>query len=77
MERKVIEVEELLRRYAAGERDFSWIELHVSYVGQDPAWAMGAGSLLNGANLSGINLSNADLRYAGEMNGINAYSKNF
>jgi hypothetical protein len=41
MERKVIEVEELLRRYAAGERDFAWLELHVSYVGQDPLLGYG------------------------------------
>ncbi|MCM2409202.1 pentapeptide repeat-containing protein, partial [Anabaena sp. PCC 7938] len=62
MEKKVIEVEELLRRYAAGERDFAWVKLRVPDRGQDYYWAMGAGSLLNGANLSGINLSNADLR---------------
>ncbi|MFN6563327.1 MAG: pentapeptide repeat-containing protein [Nostoc sp. ChiSLP01] len=50
MERKEITVEELLQRYAAGERDFSVVCL-------DDAD-------LSGANLAGIDFSHARLRWA-------------
>ncbi|NET53895.1 MAG: pentapeptide repeat-containing protein, partial [Merismopedia sp. SIO2A8] len=43
-----MEVNEILRRYAAGERDFRGLELREA-------------ELIN-ANLQGVNLSQADLR---------------
>jgi uncharacterized protein YjbI with pentapeptide repeats len=45
--RRIMDREELLRRYAAGERDFSGVSLR--------------GLDFSDCNLSGINLSNADL----------------
>jgi Pentapeptide repeats (8 copies) len=64
LERGVMTAEELLERYAAGERDFSGIQLD--------------GGELTSSNLSGINLSDADLseQYLKEVNLVGANLRN-
>lgn len=49
--------EELLERYAAGERDFAGVDLH----GVDLSNAVLRGINLDRADLSGVNFSNTDL----------------
>lgn len=62
-----MEVEELLQRYAAGERDFSGVnlcEVNLSRINLSGANFSGANlsiANLSGANLSGVNLSHAKL----------------
>lgn len=70
-ERQVITDDELLQRYAAGERDFARVKLWVpeGRTSDETAWRYDEGSVLNHANLSEINLRDADIRLAGEMNG--------
>ncbi len=65
-ERTVMEADELLRRYAAGERDFRKVDL--------------SRANLNRANLIGINLSGANLSSAKKITprmslNVTAYSK--
>jgi 2-iminobutanoate/2-iminopropanoate deaminase len=48
----MMKAEELLKRYAVGERNFHEADL---------CWAILSGANLSGANLSGANLSGADL----------------
>ena len=58
--------EELLKRYSAGERDFSCD----NFSGADLSGADLRGVNLHGADLRGVNLRNADLRCA-DLRGAN------
>ena len=63
--------EELLTRYAAGERDFSEAELYgVDLSGADLQGINLSDARLFGANLSGANLKYANLDYA-SLYGVN------
>lgn len=77
----VMSTEELLKRYAAGEREFTGIDLSevdlsgVNLAGADLSGANLLGTDLSVANLSGVNLSNAKLDLA-NLTGANLEGAN-
>lgn len=80
MQRKDMTVEELLRRYAAGERDFSGVDLRgANLSGVHRRFDVGAYAepYRQGitSDLSGINLSGADLTEA-NLRGVNLAGAN-
>jgi uncharacterized protein YjbI with pentapeptide repeats len=61
-ERKFIERRKLLKRYAAGERDFAGLRISSSYLsGEDLREINLSGADLTAIDLSGVNLSYANL----------------
>lgn len=73
--KRIMTVEELLERYAAGERDFSGVDLsdvnlsgadllHINLSGANLSRANLVGARLYGADIRQCNLSGADLRNA-------------
>lgn len=72
-----MEVDELRKRYAAGKRDFSWVDLrNADLSGSDFSGIQLYHANLAGANLTRTNLSKADLRRA-NLTGASLTGTNF